>query len=512
MQGLWDDPRLRGRLPASRVIRLRRVVPLAATILSRLLTTLRRPDRSREQLGRDVERFVSEMEARADAASTLTDRVALLDEVTRRLFPFIIPNIAPRLGPGLGPLIALRLLCRETPGAPDVLELVRGLPHNVTTEMDLALWASACTIRRDFEGAACFAECDAAELGRRYLAGRLPRAAQDGVREFMDRYGMRGVAEIDLGRPRWREDPTAIMQVLKSYLEIEGAEQAPDAAFARGAADAEAAIEVLVQAARATRAGWLKSRGVRWAVRRMRSLAGLRESPKFTAIRVLGLAREGLLASGRELCDAGALERPDDLFYLHLSELRELAAGAQSDWPEIVAERRRSYRREQQRRQIPRVLLSDGEALFAGLTPADAGGGDLAGSPVSPGVVEGVVRVLLDPRGARLAPGEILVCPATDPGWTPLFLAAGRTDHGGGWLDDARLGHRPRVRHSCGRRRRRRHVAARVGPARAPRRLVGTHRPAAGHDRVAPASPLARRLDQADIEVFTRSSPSPASR
>ena len=43
------------------------------------------------------------------------------------------------------------------------------------------------------ESAACFAACDAAELARRYLAGLLPRAAQDGIREFMDRYGMRGV-------------------------------------------------------------------------------------------------------------------------------------------------------------------------------------------------------------------------------------------------------------------------------------------------------------------------------
>jgi len=49
----------------------------------------------------------------------------------------------------------------------------------------------------------------------------------------------------------------------------------------------------------------------------------------------------------------------------------------------------------------------------------------LAGSPVSPGVVEGRVRVVLDPHGAKLAPGEILVCPGTDPAWTPLFLAAG---------------------------------------------------------------------------------------
>ena len=40
-------------------------------------------------------------------------------------------------------------------------------------------------------------------------------------------------------------------------------------------------------------------------------------------------------------------------------------------------------------------------------------------------MVEGDVRVVLDPHSAQLAPGEILVCPGTDPSWTPLFLAAG---------------------------------------------------------------------------------------
>ncbi len=40
-------------------------------------------------------------------------------------------------------------------------------------------------------------------------------------------------------------------------------------------------------------------------------------------------------------------------------------------------------------------------------------------------MVEGFVHVVLDPYTARLVPGEILVCPGTDPAWTPLFLAAG---------------------------------------------------------------------------------------
>ena len=62
---------------------------------------------------------------------------------------------------------------------------------------------------------------------------------------------MRGVGEIDLGRPRWREDPKPIMQVLQSYLQIEDPDQAPDAVFARGAAAAEAAIEHLAEEVRA---------------------------------------------------------------------------------------------------------------------------------------------------------------------------------------------------------------------------------------------------------------------
>jgi pyruvate,water dikinase len=97
-----------------------------------------------------------------------------------------------------------------------------------------------------------------------------------------------------------------------------------------------------------------------------------------------------------------------------------------SDWKALVEERRRTYAREEMRARVPRLLLGDGRAIYEGLrAPADAGAGVIVGSPVSPGVVEGVVRVVLDPLGVQLEPGEILVCPGTDPAWTPLFLTAG---------------------------------------------------------------------------------------
>ena len=76
------------------------------------------------------------------------------------------------------------------------------------------------------------------------------------------------------------------------------------------------------------------------------------------------------------------------------------------------------------RRHVPRVLLSDGTEPETRLA-ARADGAGLAGTPASAGTVSGIARVILDPVGAHIEPGEILVAPSTDPGWTPLFLTAG---------------------------------------------------------------------------------------
>jgi len=71
------------------------------------------------------------------------------------------------------------------------------------------------------------------------------------------------------------------------------------------------------------------------------------------------------------------------------------------------------------------VLLSDGTEPEAGAPPMTFTDGGLVGTAASAGTVTGPARVVLDPTGAHLQPGEILVAPSTDPGWTPLFLTAG---------------------------------------------------------------------------------------
>jgi pyruvate,water dikinase len=151
---------------------------------------------------------------------------------------------------------------------------------------------------------------------------------------------------------------------------------------------------------------------------------GARESPKFFIIRAMGVVRKALLEVGDEFVQAGTITQAEDLVFLKISELESLARNESRDWKTLVAERRALFQRELQRRQVPRILVSDGRAFYEGLGSETNTGNVITGSPVSPGIAEGIVHVIFDPRSAQLAPGEILVCPGTDPAWTPLFMAA----------------------------------------------------------------------------------------
>jgi pyruvate,water dikinase len=245
---------------------------------------------------------------------------------------------------------------------------------------------------------------------------------QRGLAEFLSRHGHRAVAEIDVGMPRWSDDPTYVLGVLANYLRQEDADHAPDVQFARSSRAAQATVSRVV--ARVRRRSRLRAAVVRFALSQVRELAGLRETHKDYLVLVLAHVREQLAAVGAELAQAGMLAQPEDIFFLDFGQVRAALAGA--DLRAAVAQVREQYDRELRRRQVPRVMLSDGTQPEALVAPGQQlAGGQLAGTPASAGTVTATARVVLDPVGARLEPGEILVAPSTDPGWTPLFLTAG---------------------------------------------------------------------------------------
>jgi phosphohistidine swiveling domain-containing protein len=297
----------------------------------------------------------------------------------------------------------------------EVDETLRGMPHNVTTEMDLALWrlTSAAGEHRDL-----LLHTPPAELAVRLLAGELP---EFGLGEFLRRYGHRGAAEIDVGVPRWAEDPAPVFAAIAGYLRVTDPDQAPDRRFARAAEDAVAKIDELVGRARRTRP--VRARCARFLLRLSRALAGLRELPKFAWLYAFAEMRRELLAAGAELAARGLLNRADDVMFLDFREV--FAAERGDDLRELVATRRADYQREMKRRSVPGLLLSDGTNPEMLATATPAADGTLIGMAAAPGAATGRARVILDPAGAHMEPGEILVAPTTDPGWTPLFMTAG---------------------------------------------------------------------------------------
>jgi pyruvate,water dikinase len=191
--------------------------------------------------------------------------------------------------------------------------------------------------------------------------------------------------------------------------------------FSTAAAEADALVATLT--ARARQRGRLRGLIVGFALDRARQLAGLRELPKYYFIVVLARLRRELALVGAELAARGVIAAPDDVFFLTLREARSAVGG--DDMRDLVRQRREEYAHEMRRRHVPRVLLSDGTEPEAQLTSAQKVDGALTGTPASAGSVTGQARVIMDPVGAHLEPGEILVAPSTDPGWTPLFLTAG---------------------------------------------------------------------------------------
>ncbi|HEY3343751.1 MAG TPA: PEP/pyruvate-binding domain-containing protein [Anaerolineaceae bacterium] len=440
-----NDPQLQpgkaglSRQAAARIARF--AVPMAGNLLLNLLA----PQARRKAMVNRGERVLALLDERCAAIQGDPDQrlVELTDtyqSLTRQTLPGTFRMFVSGVAAGMASLNWLNALTKgldTSPGSTShgrwndlVLEISRGVPNNPTTDMDLALWRISDAIRQDPASLAIFQTSSLPDLAVRFKAGSLPGVAQRGLTPFFNHYGGRGLAEIDAGRPRWSEDPSHVLDLIIGYLPVDLPDQTPEAVYMRSITHAAAAVDQLVAELSTIRHGWIKSRLARVVAGRARALLGLRESPKFFAVRMIAVFRRNLLAIGYDYAQSAELDQPDDLMYLSLPELKAFAndrenPAARASWRNLISHRRDTYRRELLRRQIPRLLLSDGRAFYAGMSAPANTDGMLTGSPVSAGMVEGRVRVVLDPRHADLQRGEILVCPGTDPSWTPLFLTAG---------------------------------------------------------------------------------------
>ena len=298
--------------------------------------------------------------------------------------------------------------------------LTRSVPNNVTSEMGLALLDVADVIRPHPDVVAFLRHVEDEgfldELPK--LAGG--REARDAIRAWLDRYGMRGVGEIDITRPRWSERPTMLMPILLGN--IENFEPGAGARrFEQGRQEAQKKEEDLLERLRGLPDGPRKAEETKRMIDRVRTFAGYREYPKYRMVSRYFVYKQALMEEAERLVQAGVLRDKEDIFYLRFEEFQEVVRTNQVD-EELIRLRKDAFR-SYQALTPPRVLTSDGEVIAGAYRRDDLPAGALVGLPVSAGTIEGRARVILDMAKADLEPGDILVTAYTDPSWTPLFVA-----------------------------------------------------------------------------------------
>jgi pyruvate,water dikinase len=246
---------------------------------------------------------------------------------------------------------------------------------------------------------------------------------------WMTRHGHHARGEMDIYRPRWFETPDYVLELLRGYLVTA---QTND--VLQGQAGRSHERQRLLETSRQR----LRNPVKRWLfttlIDRARHGLAFRENVKSEAVRGVTIIRTALFEAGDRLVRSGVLNTRDDVFFLTLPELREaLTRRTGFDASPLVVPRRAEFARNRSIQPPPVVgglpdltaRATRGPGVPAHGTAATDQRHYLVGLAVSPGIAVGKARVILRADDHEcLRPGEILVAPATDPGWTPYFLGA----------------------------------------------------------------------------------------
>ena len=258
---------------------------------------------------------------------------------------------------------------------------------------------------------------------------------------FIEKYGHRGRYETDWALPRYAEDPTPLLHAIRALLDdaAEAIERQTSEQQSHESAQAWAAFERWLTP-------WQRMTvlpGVRKRIQKIKQYYLWREQVRYDLMRVLAGARRCHLALADRFVERGWIDHRDDYFQLYLQEIADVIAGhCHPDDLRGIVGARKAETAKHRSIQMP-LWMRDSELArlirTAGVSARSDDESQLTGHPVSGGTVEAEVVVVRDSADfGRMKRGAILVAPATDPSWTPLFtLASGVIVEVGGVLSHA---------------------------------------------------------------------------
>jgi phosphohistidine swiveling domain-containing protein len=327
-------------------------------------------------------------------------------------------------GAGVVYFSQLFAICRRWLGDADgsvANRLLSGIGSMDSATSGLDLWRLAVRAGQDRDLSDTILTADSYTLARERLEKTQPgREFLSAWDAFMLRHGHHCRGEIDFMNARWRETPDSVLKTVRAYLQSAGKID-PLSLHSRHGAERERLDADCRRRLRNPVKRWLFGRIVKQA-----QLGCLvRENVKSEAVRLLAFGRKILLELGHRLAHRGLLELPEDIFFLRLEEIELIRNGNQAlNARRLVLERRKEFD-QNLRIKPPPVVVGE---FDAGTCLPQSHNPDVrvfVGLAVSAGIATGPARVIArSDTQDRVLPGEVLVAPFTDPGWTPYFLPA----------------------------------------------------------------------------------------
>jgi pyruvate,water dikinase len=256
-----------------------------------------------------------------------------------------------------------------------------------------------------------------------FLQDKTTRFARH-CRRFLERYGFLSANGTDFSRTPWVEDPTCIWQAIGHGMSHPASHRTEEALQEIREIRAQAHARVRTQLGSVQRFVFDRLLASTLAY------IDLRERSSSTISQESFQMRRVFLALGQRLVARGDLDRPNDVFYLELDELRQLASGtlrvdAQEGGAREKVAARRAEMEADAHLELPDTFCGENPpSVSPSLTQGEH---VLTGISGSSGRARGYARVVSDPSRApvTLNQDDILIVPFTDASWTPLFVRIG---------------------------------------------------------------------------------------
>ena len=161
--------------------------------------------------------------------------------------------------------------------------------------------------------------------------------------DFLQKYGMRCPAEIDITGPRFEEKPTQLLPVILSDVKLlklgEHIEK-----FEQGKRAAKEKEDEIIKGLRELPGGVKKAKKAKKMISVFRNFVGAREYPKYFWVRRYAIYKRALLKEAEKLAAAGVINNVSDVFYLYFDEFREVVRTGRVDQT-LIENRKKEYAR-----------------------------------------------------------------------------------------------------------------------------------------------------------------------